>query len=38
MTDHLFEQLPIAKLAIENSERDWPAYEKRILRALQLPG
>jgi hypothetical protein len=38
MTDHLFEQLPIAKLAIENSERDWPAHEKRILRALRLPG
>jgi hypothetical protein len=38
MTDDLFDQLPLAKLAIENSGRDWPAYESQILNALQLPG
>lgn len=37
ITDDLFDQLPLAKLAIENSERDWPAYESQILNALQLP-
>lgn len=37
-TDTLFEELPFSKLAIENSGRDWPAYEGRILRALQLSG
>jgi len=38
MTDDLFDQLPLAKLAIENSRRDWPAYESQILNALQLRG
>lgn len=37
ITDELFHQLPLAKLAIENSARDWPAYESQILNALQLP-
>ncbi|RAS38679.1 hypothetical protein [Paraburkholderia bryophila] len=37
LTDDLFEQLPLAKLAIENSRRDWPTYESQILTALQLP-
>jgi hypothetical protein len=37
LTDALFERLPLAKLAIENSERNWPAYEGQILRALRLP-
>lgn len=37
MTDDLFDRLPLAKLAIENSGRDWPAYESQILNALQLP-
>ncbi|WP_233161507.1 MULTISPECIES: hypothetical protein [unclassified Achromobacter] len=36
-TDDLFDQLPLAKLAIENSAGDWPAYESRILAALSLP-
>jgi hypothetical protein len=36
-TDRLFEQLPVAKLSIENSARDWPAYERQILRALRMP-
>ncbi|MFS8930608.1 hypothetical protein [Cupriavidus taiwanensis] len=38
ITDDLFRQLPLAKLAIENSARDWPAYESQILRELRLPG
>ncbi|MEM5275183.1 hypothetical protein VSR17_09095 [Cupriavidus taiwanensis] len=38
ITDDLFRQLPLAKLAIENSARDWPAYERKILRELRLPG
>jgi hypothetical protein len=37
ITDELFRQLPVAKLAIENSAGDWPAYEQQILRALGLP-
>lgn len=37
LTDGLFRELPLAKLAIENSGRDWPAYESRILRELRLP-
>lgn len=37
MTDELFRQLPISKLAIENSARDWPAYEEQILHVLNLP-
>lgn len=37
ITDDLFDQLPLAKLAIENSGRDWRAYESQILHALQLP-
>jgi hypothetical protein len=36
ITDDLFCQLPLAKLAIENSAKDWSAYERRILRALRL--
>ncbi|AMR80736.1 hypothetical protein A2G96_23150 [Cupriavidus nantongensis] len=38
ITDALFRQLPSAKFAIENSARDWPAYESQILRELRLPG
>lgn len=38
ITDDLFRQLPLAKFAIENSARDWPAYESRILRELSLSG
>ncbi|MDR3398110.1 MAG: hypothetical protein P4M06_11175 [Pandoraea sp.] len=34
LTDSLFQELSLAKLAIENSERDWPAYERRMLSAL----
>ncbi|MCA8090863.1 hypothetical protein LGM65_08135 [Burkholderia anthina] len=37
LTDSLFQELPLAKLAIENSGRDWPVYEKRILHELGLP-
>jgi hypothetical protein len=37
LTDGLFQELPLAKLAIENSGRDWSAYESRILHELGLP-
>jgi hypothetical protein len=37
LTDCLFQELPLAKLAIENSGRDWRAYERRILHELRLP-
>ena len=37
MTDDLFDQLPLAKLMIENSKRDWRTYESQILNALELP-
>ncbi|MGX6999016.1 hypothetical protein [Caballeronia sp. KNU42] len=37
ITDDLFRQLPFAKLAIENSAGDWPAYERQILQGLRLP-
>lgn len=37
LTDGLFQELPLAKLTIENSRRDWPAYERRILHELGLP-
>ena len=36
VTDELFELLPLAKLAIENSKRDWVAYQQLILQALGL--
>jgi hypothetical protein len=36
LTDRLFEQLPLRKIAIENSGRDYPAYEARIAEALGL--
>jgi hypothetical protein len=36
ITDDLFHQLPLARLAIENSGRDWPVYESQILNALQF--
>ncbi|WP_241300625.1 hypothetical protein [Burkholderia stabilis] len=36
LTDALFAQLPLDKLSIENGDRDWPAYERRILDALAL--
>jgi hypothetical protein len=36
-TDGLFRELPLAKLAIENSARDWPVYERQILHELGLP-
>lgn len=35
MTDALFQRLPLAKLAIENSSKDWPAYERQIMGALR---
>jgi hypothetical protein len=37
ITDDLFQTLPFDKLAIENSGRDWPAYERQIQHALGLP-
>jgi hypothetical protein len=37
MTDDLFRQLPVARLAIENSAGDWPAYARQIMHALGLP-
>jgi hypothetical protein len=37
LTDSLFQELPLSKLAIENSGRDWQAYETRILQELGLP-
>jgi hypothetical protein len=37
LTDDLFQKLPLAKLAIENSGGNWPAYERLILRELGLP-
>ena len=36
LTDELFESLPLAKLAIDKSEQNWPAYQRRILQALGL--
>jgi hypothetical protein len=36
LTDALFRELPLARLAIENSARDWPAYERQILHELGL--
>ena len=38
ITDDLFKQLPLTKIAIENSTGDWPAYEGQILKVLHLPG
>lgn len=35
-TDDLFQQLPLAKLAIENSGREWSAYERQMLQAMRL--
>jgi len=37
LTDGLFAQLPLDKLAIENSGRDWIAYEQLIFDAFQPP-
>ena len=37
LTDDLFSELPLTKLAIENSGRDWPTYNRQILRELGLP-
>ncbi|KVE66423.1 hypothetical protein WI97_12865 [Burkholderia vietnamiensis] len=37
LTDDLFQDLPLAKLAIETSGRHWVVYEKKILHALGLP-
>ncbi|MBN3763700.1 hypothetical protein G3O01_23005 [Burkholderia sp. Ac-20365] len=37
LTDGLFQELPLSKLAIENSGQDWRTYEKRILHELELP-
>jgi hypothetical protein len=37
ITDALFERLPLTKLTIENSGKDWPAHERQIMNALQLP-
>ena len=34
LTDNLFAQLTLDKLAIENSARDWPAYYARVEEAL----
>ncbi|WP_454691997.1 hypothetical protein [Achromobacter aloeverae] len=34
LTDGLFEGLPLAKLAIENSGREWGVYKRRILHEL----
>ncbi|WP_232464771.1 hypothetical protein [Bordetella genomosp. 8] len=38
LTDELFRRLPLTKLAVENSRRDWPAYQQQILAALALQG
>jgi hypothetical protein len=35
MTDLLFDRLPLNKLVLENSARNWPAYEQQILHALR---
>lgn len=37
LTDDLFERLPLDKLAIQNAEQAWPAYQRIILQALGLP-
>jgi hypothetical protein len=36
LTDELYTGLDLAKLAIENSEEDWPVYCERIFRELAL--
>lgn len=36
VTDALFERLPLDKLAIENSARDWAPYEALVLERLGL--
>jgi len=36
LTDGLFQELSLAKLPLENSGRDWAAFESRILRELGL--
>lgn len=36
LTDRLFAELPLDKLAIENSARDWNAYYARIEDALEM--
>jgi hypothetical protein len=38
LTDDLFASLGLARLAIETSAGDWPAYHKRIHRALAVVG
>jgi hypothetical protein len=35
-TDLIFERLPLAKLALENSDGDWPLHERRMLEFLDL--
>ena len=36
LTDELYAGLDLAKLAIENSQQDWPVYYERILRGLAV--
>lgn len=36
LTDRLFDELPLDKIAIENSAPDWPAYYARIEEAFGL--
>lgn len=36
LTDRLFEEIPLAKMAIENSRREWAAYQRQIMTALGL--
>jgi hypothetical protein len=36
LTDRLYASLDLAKLAIENSRRDWPLYHRLIFRELAM--
>lgn len=36
LTDNLFDELPLAKMALENSQRDWSTYQRQIMAALGL--
>lgn len=38
MTDALFNRLPLDKMAIENSGRDWARYNRQVLERLGLDG
>jgi hypothetical protein len=36
LTDELYARLDLARLAIENSQQDWPVYYQRIARELAV--